>query len=270
LSTKGYWRYAWQYHQTSSNNALVLKTFRLEHSLEEAYLEYQRIDALVMERFTSMPSILDIFSYCGLSVLTEYADRSLSRVVDKLKTSPVKLLKLAKKVTNGVVALHHAGVVHNDLNPGNLAYSDDKQVPILFDFNLAVLLRTENNNHTCPFVSKYTNPQWRAPEEQEIGTHLTAKTDVYALGNVLFRFATGDSPWGRGRKTPEEKDFIMERKLQGYYPPFSTSKLSLAGHHLVEIMKQCYQVHPKHRPSARRVVAMLNMAIHNLTATELP
>jgi hypothetical protein len=234
LSNKGFWRTAWEYHEVKNNtfatsssglsnsttaslpSTLVLKTLRPEHAYEAAFFDYQQVDAIVMEQFTSSPYIIDMYSYCGMSVLTDYADTTVSRVVDKLKKTQrpmVETLRLAKQVAIGVWDLHRGGVVHNDVNQANLAYSNRKQGPVWFDFNIAVLERGNSNNNTsCPFIAKFPNPQWRAPEEQVLGNGLTNKVDTYALGNIFFRMIVGRLPWGQGILTTEQNDFITDSK----------------------------------------------------------
>jgi hypothetical protein len=255
LSIKGYWRHAWEFEEQKT--ALIFKTFRLEHAFEEAYYEHQQVDAFVMERFTSSPNILDMYSNCGLTVVTEFAGLQLSRVVDKLKRPD--RLKLAKQVTKGVATLHEAGVIHNDLNQANVGYSELKRAPVLFDFNIAIL------GKECPFESKYANPQWRAPEEQELGALLTEKVDIYALGNILFRFAVGSTPWGP-KLTSEEKVIIADGKMRhGLLPPFPLEPANdTATQALLHIMYQCFAYDPRKRPSANRVLAMLHSAIHDV------
>lgn len=252
LSVKGYWRHAWEFEHL--NSTLIFKTFRLEHAFEEAYYEHQQVDAFVMERFTSSPNILDMYSSCGLTVVTEFAGLQLSRVVDKLKRPD--RLKLAKQVTKGVATLHEGGVIHNDLNQANVGYSVLKRTPVLFDFNIAIL------GKECPFQSKYPNPQWRAPEEQVLGALLTEKVDIYALGNIFFRFAVGSTPWGPKLST-EEKAMIADGKVHlGILPPFPREPANdTATQALLHVMYQCFAYDPARRPSANRVLATLHSAI---------
>jgi serine/threonine protein kinase len=278
LSNNGFWRTAWEYHEVnktyaggitnstmSSNTTLVLKTLRPEHAYEDAFFDYQRVDAIVMEQFTSSPYIIDMYGYCGMSVLTDYADTTVSRVVHKFnatKRPMVETLRLAKQVAKGVWDLHRGGVIHNDLNQANLAYSNRKQGPVLFDFNIAVLDR--GSNSSCSFAAKFLNARWRAPEEQLLGNVLTNKVDTYALGNIFFLMIVGRPPWGRGSLTREQKESITDSKIKGTMPPYSAeeeTKNDTATTALVHIMEQCYALEPRHRPSASRIVAMLNVAI---------
>jgi Protein kinase domain len=262
LSTKGFWRYVWIL-TPPTGKPLVFKTFRFEHAFEEAYYEHQQVDAFVMERFSSSPYILDIYNSCGLSVVTELVEEQLSHVFDKLQG--IHRLKLAKQVADGIAALHHANVVHNDLNQANVAYSSVKNAPVLFDFNIAVL------GKECPFESKYLNPQWRAPEEQEMGTLLTEKVDIYALGNIFFRFVFGSIPWGT-KLSSEQKDTIAKEKSRnGMLPPLpSLPSNDTATKALIEIMYQCYSMDPNMRPTAGQISNSLQATILFLSSMTKP
>jgi hypothetical protein len=269
LSNKGSFRTAWEFHESLNNstgmsttNTMVLKTLRPEHAYTEEYFDYQQVDAIVMEQLTASPYIIDMYSYCGMSVLTDFAETTVSRVLDKL-TKPVETLKLAKQVAKGVWDMHREGVIHNDVNQANLAYSTRKQVPVFFDFNIAVFRK----DSSCPFVAKFPNPQWRSPEELKLGNRLTEKVDIFALGNILFRFIDGEPPWGRHRKSAEEEQFILESKLRGKLPPFTSLKIGndTATTAMIHVMEECYTFRPQDRPSASRVIAMLNKAIHHVS-----
>jgi hypothetical protein len=271
LSNKGSFRTAWEFHESLSNstgisttNTMVLKTLRPEHAYKEEYFNFQQVDAIVMEKLTASPYIIDMYSYCGMSVLTDFAETTVSRVLDKLTTKPVETLKLAKKVAKGISDMHREGVIHNDVNQANLAYSTRKQVPVFFDFNIAVFRK----DGSCPFVAKFPNPQWRSPEELKLGNRLTEKVDIFALGNILFRFIDGQPPWGRHRKSVKEEQFILESKQRGKLPPFTSLTIGndTATTAMIHVMEECYSFKPKDRPSANRVISMLNQAIHDVNS----
>lgn len=233
-----------------------------------------------MERLTPSPYVVDMYSYCGMSVIQEYAGVELSKVVDKLQ--PLEKLKVAKQVSQGVADMHKAGIVHNDLNFANVAFTNRKEVPVLNDFNLGILvLKNNETKKDCTFTHHFPNPQWRSPEEQmDIETQspvLTNKIDIYALGNILFRFATGRTPWKiekQPRLTPEQKEEVSMLKRNGTLPPlifpgrFGKQRDDPATEALLDIMKQCYLLEPAKRPNAIQVVNRLQRAFHNITHSQ--
>ncbi|HEY4105618.1 MAG TPA: serine/threonine-protein kinase [Polyangiaceae bacterium] len=103
-------------------------------------------------------------------------------------------LSLAAQTAAGLGALHAAGIVHCDLKPENLFVTSTpsaaKLVKIL-DFGLAEV-RGERTAHEAPSVRG--TAQYMAPE-QVLGDPVDARTDVYALGVVMFRMLTGQLPF---------------------------------------------------------------------------
>ena len=100
------------------------------------------------------------------------------------------------------------------MNLANLAVTVDGR-PVWNDFNIAALIMKHNETEeSCPYYSHMPNPQWRAPEEQvnsqeeADGQWVTAKADVYALGNILFRLAVNKNPWKRPYGKKVDVDYL--------------------------------------------------------------
>ncbi len=291
LSRKGYWRYAWEvvenrekkwtdesWKKYTHNSSIVLRTFKLEHNYEEGYFENNRVDAVAMERLSKSPYVINMYGFCGMSVATEFAGQHVAQVVDKKK--PLEKLELAKMIAQGVADIHgidgddQASLVHNDLNFANIVIGKNHTRPLINDFNVAVLMMKRNDTQeACPFTSHYPNPQWRAPEEQIDDTGktsklLTEKIDIYALGNVMYRFAVGRSPWkqegGRSLTTEEKIQIANMKRVNGTLPSVPDEVRSSpdpAVQSLLKIMRECYRHQPKLRPTAKEVVNMLQKAI---------
>jgi hypothetical protein len=69
----GYWRDVWIVYE-SSGEKTVFKSLRFEHDINHRNLDRMRRDALTMERLTSSPYIVDIYSFCGSSSISEFGD----------------------------------------------------------------------------------------------------------------------------------------------------------------------------------------------------
>jgi serine/threonine-protein kinase len=99
-------------------------------------------------------------------------------------------------VCRALWAAHQLGVVHRDLKPGNIFICDDKNVKVL-DFGMSKFNEAESLTQ-----DGYTlgTPEYMAPE-QCIGAPVDARTDLYALGVMMFEAVTGDLPIrGRNRR----------------------------------------------------------------------
>ena len=108
-------------------------------------------------------------------------------------SSPVALV-LAAQTAAGLSALHDAGIVHCDIKPDNLFLTRADGQPScvkILDFGLA---EVEGQSATSKVHAVRGTAQFMAPE-QVLGDPVDARTDVYALGVVMFRMLTGQLPF---------------------------------------------------------------------------
>jgi serine/threonine-protein kinase len=99
---------------------------------------------------------------------------------------------LLEKVARAVQVAHEAGVIHRDLKPGNILL--DGSEPLVADFGLAKLADSDVSRSGDVFGT----PAYMSPE-QALGRPVSAASDVWALGVILFEVLTGKRPFeGRG------------------------------------------------------------------------
>ena len=125
-------------------------------------------------------------------------------LTDKLALGPLpeeEVFRLGTQLCEGLAAAHAHGVIHRDLKPGNLRLTTEGRLKIL-DFGLAKLrqpilqdrgavstLCTEDFAGTLPYM---------APE-QLTGEEIDVRTDIYAVGLVLYEMLTGQRPFAELR-----------------------------------------------------------------------
>jgi serine/threonine protein kinase len=112
-----------------------------------------------------------------------------------------KVLRWMEQVARALSTAHEAGIVHRDLKPSNIMVDDEDHVVVL-DFGLARLTRREGDvpeeTLTTPGMVLGSCP-YMAPE-QALGQEVTASSDIFAFGSVLYealggeRAFTGDTP----------------------------------------------------------------------------
>ncbi|MFI9153269.1 protein kinase [Streptomyces sp. NPDC053367] len=95
-------------------------------------------------------------------------------------------------LSEGLVAVHEAGVVHRDLKPSNILLSP--KGPRIIDFGIAWATGASTLTHVGTAVG---SPGFLAPEQVR-GAAVTPATDVFSLGATLAYACTGDSPFGHG------------------------------------------------------------------------
>eukprot|EP00977_Amphora_coffeiformis_P005540 scaffold1170_cov174-Amphora_coffeaeformis.AAC.24 len=271
---KGFWRNAWKVQMNKGNDVFVLKTLKVEHNFEEAHFEHDRVDAVAMERLTGSPHVIDIFGYCGHSVMTEYADgKRLGSVADKARKKPLVRLQMAADIAEGLADVHgidgddKVSFVHLDINPANVVIVGDRLK--LNDFNIGIIRQLNTtSNEACGFPAQYPNPQWRSPEEARNEQNLTEKVDIFSLGHIFYRLISGAEPWNRlepgGKPSKAE---VSEKVQQGILPAIPESVLNTADPEIIAVrdaMLQCYRPDPNERPSAREIANSLRFELVRL------
>jgi serine/threonine protein kinase/Tfp pilus assembly protein PilF len=113
-----------------------------------------------------------------------------------------RTLAFASQIAEGLACAHAAGVVHRDLTPGNVMITEDDRIKIL-DFGVAKFFRPVSmwdpegvtaageisGSGTTVGTVGYMSP------EQALGKTLDARSDLFALGVILFEMATGRTPF---------------------------------------------------------------------------
>jgi Protein kinase domain len=129
--------------------------------------------------------LYDLGDHEGRRFLTmEYVDgEDLATLLRRIGRLPQdKAVEIARQLCAGIAAAHERGVLHRDLKPANVMIDGDGNVRIT-DFGLAVAAGDVT-------ASRAGTPQYMAPE-QLTGGGASIRTDIYALGLVLFEMFTG-------------------------------------------------------------------------------
>jgi diguanylate cyclase (GGDEF)-like protein len=107
-----------------------------------------------------------------------------------------ELLTLAVDLAEVVATVHGRGVVHKDLNPGNILLSGVPRRPSLIDFGLAMTFAEERPGFVHENLIAGTLV-YLAPEQTgRTGRSVDHRADLYALGATLYELATGRPPFG--------------------------------------------------------------------------
>ena len=117
--------------------------------------------------------------------------QELSQEIESGPLKVERLLDLAEQVGRGLEEAHGKGVVHRDIKPANIMVTAQGQA-VLMDFGLAQLTHGASKltkEGTSVGTSAYMSP------EQTSGEKIDLRTDVWALGVVLYEMATGQAPF---------------------------------------------------------------------------
>jgi serine/threonine-protein kinase len=219
------------------------------------FLPESMIDKFLLERFRNEVRIARRISHPNVCrvhdigetdnqvfLSMEYVDgedlSSLLRRVGRLPRD--KALEIARKICGGLAAAHDTGVLHRDLKPSNIMLDRRGEVHIV-DFGLAGLA------YEIEDVRSGT-PAYMAPEQLE-GKEVTARSDIYALGLVLYELFTG-KPAFEG-KTYDE---ILRVRRESTPQRLSTMVRDLDP--AVElVILRCLEEEPENRPSSALIIS---------------
>lgn len=164
-----------------------------------AALDHPNIVSVVDRGETADGSHYFVMNYVDGRTLNEFLDDFRRDRGDGLQASDItELLKLFRRICEAVNAAHLRGIVHRDLKPANIiidAYGE----PHLLDFGLAHAAVAEPGNPAAgstrlgEFVGSL---EWASPEQVRGDASLIdTRTDVYALGVILYEMLTGEFPY---------------------------------------------------------------------------
>lgn len=129
-------------------------------------------------------------------------------------------LRLLERVCQAVQHAHDRGVLHRDLKPSNILVRDvdGEPTPTIIDFGIAKAISEENTEDqlelTLPGHAIGT-PAYMSPEQLAGGRHLDVRTDVYALGVILYELLTGQRPYS-------DEQLAKSRDRENPAPPSKT------------------------------------------------
>lgn len=154
------------------------------------------------------PSIVQVSDYGQLPsgaayLVMEYLTGET--LAERLSTSPGRLSPelaqhMAWQLASALSAAHAAGIVHRDLKPGNIMLTPDAVMPgglrvKILDFGIAKLAERGDSRPNTRTGSVLGTPAYMAPEQCKGELFVDGKTDVYALGVILFEVLAGKPPF---------------------------------------------------------------------------
>ncbi|GHA80165.1 serine/threonine-protein kinase [Streptomyces termitum] len=169
------------------------------------------------------------------------------RVAEEGPLRAADVATIGAALSEGLVAVHEAGVVHRDLKPSNILLSP--KGPRIIDFGIAWATGASTLTHVGTAVG---SPGFLAPEQVR-GAAVTPATDVFSLGATLAYASMGDSPFGHGSSEVMLYRVVHEEaQLQGVPDA------------LAPLIRACLAKDPEDRPSTLQ----LSMRLKEIAARE--
>ncbi len=206
----------------------VLARFRLEQRALAA-MNHRCVARVFDAGATERGEPYFVMEYIEGVPLTEYCD--------KHKLSLAERIALFQQVCGGVQHAHQKGFVHRDLKPGNVLVARDGDEPLakVLDFGLAKAM-----NRDVVDITYFTERErvmgtyeYMAPEQAAgAGEAIDARTDIYALGVILYEMLAGELPFPDLRTAP---DMEKIRRICEEVPGKPSTRLAGKSEHATQV-----------------------------------
>ena len=177
--------------------------------------------------------------------ITEYCDKN--------HLNPRERIEIFVDVCNAIQHAHQKGIIHRDIKPSNVLVTshDGKPVAKVIDFGVAKAIHQQLTDRTIytQFAQMIGTPLYMSPEQAEMsGLDIDTRTDIYALGVLLYELFTGSTPLEQSRLVSAAYDEVRrliredEPLLPSQRISTSTTLASLAANRNTEPARLSHQM----------------------------
>jgi len=224
--------------------------------IDESARKHFHKEALILSQLNH-PNIATIYDFdtqqeVDFLVMEYIPGITLSEKVAGRPLAEKEVLRLGVQLAEGLAAAHEHGVVHRDLKPGNLQVTSEGRLKIL-DFGLAKLRLPVPASATTESLSETHAMAGTVPymaPEQLLGAEIDSRTDLHAVGSVLYEMATGQRPFAEVERS-QLIGAILRR------PPLSPTALNpRLSPELERIIGKCLEKEPENRYQSAKELAI--------------
>ncbi|MBA3459103.1 MAG: protein kinase [Deltaproteobacteria bacterium] len=194
-------------------------SYRVNAEARKRFLDEAKIQAkhLDHDNIVKVTNIVATAEHAAL-VMELIEGSGLEGRIGDLRTKPAEIKHIILAVLDAVGHAHGAGIIHRDLKPANvlLHQEDGVIVPKVTDFGIAKVTATDNNavKKSTHGGARMGTLAYSSPEQIRRAKDVTARSDVYSLGAMLYEMATGEMAFGG------DSDYdVMENIVNGRFTP---------------------------------------------------
>ncbi|MBI2377385.1 MAG: serine/threonine protein kinase [Deltaproteobacteria bacterium] len=248
------------FRATSPNGEVVSLKVLASSKLRKARLIRRFLDearTAAMVEHTALVRLIEFIVQeepCRLAYAMEFVDgESLRQKLNRERALDLAAaIRIALQICDGVGALHERGIIHRDLKPENIMLVGDPAGPKvkLLDYGVAKVVGTESDDSVEGPGTFVGTPRYMAPE-QAAGGAVDPRSDLFALGVIIFEMVTG--------KRPHEGDSlkaVVMAKLQGAPRVTINPDKEVLPRGLSDAVDACLKLQPSSRPDSAKALAL--------------
>ncbi|NLI79890.1 MAG: serine/threonine protein kinase [Candidatus Riflebacteria bacterium] len=236
-----------------------------DQSVVQRFLNEGRILAMVRH-----PVIIEVYA-AGVDDATnipflvmEFVEgQTLEEHRDELHKDPARLLQYCIELLGGIHACHQKGVIHRDLKPANVLINKNGQLKLV-DFGIA----KTSQKMTRTGVAIGT-PHYMSPEQCLGKTEITAASDIYAMGVMLWEFLVGRLPF-EAEKDATDPGLSVALQHLNQEPPWQELEAAPAGRPFLDLLRRVLAKKPDQRPAIPDIIEHLKRELNRLRPGDVP
>jgi serine/threonine protein kinase len=239
----------WRVSRPGTTMPMLMKVPRIGEGADPAAIVSFEMEQMILQRLSGVhvPKFIAVgdFAVQPYIVMEAIAGKSLFTRLDELPLPYAEVADLGVKIAHALDDLHRQHVIHLDIKPSNIMFRPTGEA-VLIDFGLSHNVQLPDlmqEEFRLPFgTAPYMSP------EQLRDIRNDPRSDLFALGVLLYFFSTGMRPFGesetlRGMRRRLWRDPMPPRRLRADYPAW-----------LQEIVLRCLEIEPAWRyPTAAQL-----------------
>lgn len=253
LAHKGGMARLWRVTHPDYDFPLLMKVPELGEGVDPAAIVGFEMEQMILPRLSGphVPRFVanGDFAVQPYMVVEQLPGESLFARLESLPLSPDQVADLGARIAAALVGLHGQKVVHLDVKPSNVMFRETGEA-VLIDYGLARHLELPDLMDE-EFRLPYGTAPYMAPE-QILGHRSDFRSDIFALGALLYFFATGRRPFG----DPQRLKGLKRRLWRDPWPPRALNPAVPPA--LQEVILRCLEINPARRyPTAAQLAVDL-------------
>lgn len=238
-----------------NNQVVTVKMLRKSISTTADFMTEFMTSAEKLKRITTpnFARVIDAGSWKGFGYLVSAVGQAenLFAVLDKRPLPESDVIKIALAITRALIAIKKCGIIHFDIKPENILINPRTNEVILSEFGLL----TPFDAPDSAGFAFWPDPAFTSPEVFAKASWLTARSDIYSLGLLLYTCITRNNPF-LGRPC----DHDVTRRINDNLIRFDANDLSKCSPALAVTIEGMTDIDPDVRPRLREIETIFYQA----------